>query len=909
MVGNEGVAKMADGGQQKSALVRRHEQLQRWKGSELDKEPAINPKKTTKVKFDKGCVFLASCASGDQKEVKAMLDSGTDINYANIDGLTAIHQAVIDEKLDMVEFLIENGADLEAKDNEGWTALHASASCGFLEITKYLVDNGGNLSAVNSEGEIPLDLAEEDEIEEYLQEEIERQGLDVEAARKDEERKIIEDANQWLNSKSIKDKPHPKTGATAIHVASAKGYVKALSLLLQAGMDINSQDIDGWTPFHAASHWAQKESAELLVEKMCDMNARNKLGQTAFDLADEEMGKYLEELKKKQASMKPNSTSITPRIESKQPQLKRRSSVSRMSVQERNQSLHNDMQREREALKEKIHGQEKEQKKTYDSSCSSESEASSDEDEKENTTKKPGASAPSRISMKKEVPGFTPKPLQKQESKDDVPPWRQGLTKTGSSSAVTETKRNDNLDRVRRSASTPRIVGEDPKDKDESSKNISIGLDRRGKVGSQSTSAIVDKSKTDEKGVRDYDILNRPGLYTRRRYTDYTNSNPEQDRYKYRSTTAPTNSPIIESKSTSSSTTTISTPFTTATTTITTSPRRTYMLPKKEEEPETTRRARARKERSSRRSTQGVTAEDLEGAEKYAGIQRNSTDSQKKEIDNKELQKDNKVEVPRRKHGVFTHIDNEEPITVTARLNRTAGSSGDAPAPSTIQRSSRYGSSYTNGSNNNVKDAEAENEDFASQRKSASAIARRKQRAKRRGTGVIRLEDEESQDSKDEEDTKPPERSGTARSASTSSISSSRYGSDTSSILDRHSRNSLRDSSSYVSSRDRVNTTPCQNCKKLFDEQQSQIEKLEEKLRNKEKEFANQKVQLERAQSKSEHIDTKGYDNEKREKRALERKLSEMEEELKTIDQLKQDNQRLKDENGALVRVISKLSK
>ncbi|XP_071941671.1 protein phosphatase 1 regulatory subunit 12A-like isoform X2 [Antedon mediterranea] len=837
MVGNEGVAKMADGGQQKSALVRRHEQLQRWKGSELDKEPAINPKKTTKVKFDKGCVFLASCASGDQKEVKAMLDSGTDINYANIDGLTAIHQAVIDEKLDMVEFLIENGADLEAKDNEGWTALHASASCGFLEITKYLVDNGGNLSAVNSEGEIPLDLAEEDEIEEYLQEEIERQGLDVEAARKDEERKIIEDANQWLNSKSIKDKPHPKTGATAIHVASAKGYVKALSLLLQAGMDINSQDIDGWTPFHAASHWAQKESAELLVEKMCDMNARNKLGQTAFDLADEEMGKYLEELKKKQASMKPNSTSITPRIESKQPQLKRRSSVSRMSVQERNQSLHNDMQREREALKEKIHGQEKEQKKTYDSSCSSESEASSDEDEKENTTKKPGASAPSRISMKKEVPGFTPKPLQKQESKDDVPPWRQGLTKTGSSSAVTETKRNDNLDRVRRSASTPRIVGEDPKDKDESSKNISIGLDRRGKVGSQSTSAIVDKSKTDEKGVR------------------------------------------------------------------------TYMLPKKEEEPETTRRARARKERSSRRSTQGVTAEDLEGAEKYAGIQRNSTDSQKKEIDNKELQKDNKVEVPRRKHGVFTHIDNEEPITVTARLNRTAGSSGDAPAPSTIQRSSRYGSSYTNGSNNNVKDAEAENEDFASQRKSASAIARRKQRAKRRGTGVIRLEDEESQDSKDEEDTKPPERSGTARSASTSSISSSRYGSDTSSILDRHSRNSLRDSSSYVSSRDRVNTTPCQNCKKLFDEQQSQIEKLEEKLRNKEKEFANQKVQLERAQSKSEHIDTKGYDNEKREKRALERKLSEMEEELKTIDQLKQDNQRLKDENGALVRVISKLSK
>lgn len=50
-------------------------------------------------------------------------------------------------------------------------------------------------------------------------------------------------------------------------------------------------------------------------------------------------------------------------------------------------------------------------------------------------------------------------------------------------------------------------------------------------------------------------------------------------------------------------------------------------------------------------------------------------------------------------------------------------------------------------------------------------------------------------------------------------------------------------------------------------------------------------------------------DTEKREKKVLEKKLAEMEEELKTLDQLKADNQRLRDENGALIRVISKLSK
>ncbi|KAJ6220051.1 hypothetical protein RDWZM_005863 [Blomia tropicalis] len=46
-----------------------------------------------------------------------------------------------------------------------------------------------------------------------------------------------------------------------------------------------------------------------------------------------------------------------------------------------------------------------------------------------------------------------------------------------------------------------------------------------------------------------------------------------------------------------------------------------------------------------------------------------------------------------------------------------------------------------------------------------------------------------------------------------------------------------------------------------------------------------------------------------REKRSLQRTISEHEEELKTMNDIKADNIRLKDENAALIRVISKLSK
>lgn len=77
------------------AKQKRNEQLKRWLGSETDLEPPILKKKKTKVKFDDGAVFLAACSSGDTEEVLRMLDRGADINYANVDGLTALHQVSV----------------------------------------------------------------------------------------------------------------------------------------------------------------------------------------------------------------------------------------------------------------------------------------------------------------------------------------------------------------------------------------------------------------------------------------------------------------------------------------------------------------------------------------------------------------------------------------------------------------------------------------------------------------------------------------------------------------------------------------------------------------------------------------------------------------------------------------------
>lgn len=125
------------------------------------------------------------------------------------------------------------------------------------------------------------------------------QGIDCVEARQSEEKIMLHDAECWLRSDASEaDRPHPRTGATALHVAAAKGYNKVLGLLLATRADVDKQDNDGWTPLHAAARWGQKEAAQMLVAALADMDIKNHAGQTPIDVADPNIVKFLEELQK-----------------------------------------------------------------------------------------------------------------------------------------------------------------------------------------------------------------------------------------------------------------------------------------------------------------------------------------------------------------------------------------------------------------------------------------------------------------------------------------------------------------------------------------------------------------------------------------------------------------------------------
>ncbi|XP_076152892.1 protein phosphatase 1 regulatory subunit 12A isoform X5 [Alosa pseudoharengus] len=995
--------KMAD------AKQKRNEQLKRWIGSETDQEPPILKKKKTKVKFDDGAVFLAACSAGDTEEVLRMLDRGADINYANVDGLTALHQACIDDNVDMVTFLVEHGAGINQPDNEGWIPLHAAASCGYVDIAEYLISKGASVGVVNSEGETPLDIAEEEAMEELLQNEINRQGVDIEAARKEEERIMLRDARQWLNSGQINDVRHAKSGGTAMHVAAAKGYTEVLKLLIQAGYDVNIKDYDGWSPLHAAAHWGKEEACRILVEQLCDMEVINKVGQTAFDVADEDVLGYLEELHKKQNLLM-----------SEKKDVKKSPLIETTTTGDNNQSLKPLKSKETLLLEpektaprietlepEKV--DEEEEGKKDESSCSSEEEEEEDsESENEAEKSKPATTArdtnsttpaPATVSsptsptnqvtptshVKKETAASASveestaeelassggKVSPRDDSKDESPSsWRLGLRKTGSYGALAEitatkeaSKEKDTAG-VMRSASSPRLSSSvDNKDKEKEKEKTRLAyvaptIPRR----LASTSDIDEKENSGSFGRRNEDSsTTTPSTTTTTTSSTLSGSSSVTSPSSHRSLLSSLGSGSSSTSSRPSATSlssrywaeesaerekekeresaavipTINTASTTTTSTSTTGTvlgsesrerRRSYLTPVRDEESESQRKARSRQARQSRRSTQGVTLTDLQEAEKTIGRPRPSTrredEKDEREKQDKEKQQEEKKETETKEDDYRSRYESYQRYRPGSSSSAANTTSSAAPT-TTSSSSSLYSSSalnrpnslsgitstYSRSSRDTEKESDKKEEEKEGEDKSQprSIRERRRPREKRRSTGVpFWTADSDENDPDQQSDSEEGSTKGEPQSDRLS-----RNDSTSTSSIDRYEHLSSRGYGEgrrpYSSRLERDDST---DYKKLYEQILAENEKLKAQLRDTDVELADLKLQLEKATQRQERFaDRSQLEMEKRERRALERKISEMEEELKMLPDLKADNQRLKDENGALIRVISKLSK
>ncbi|XP_012314889.1 protein phosphatase 1 regulatory subunit 12B isoform X6 [Aotus nancymaae] len=977
-----------------SARMRRAEQLRRWRGSLTEQEPAerrgmgrqpLTRRGSPRVRFEDGAVFLAACSSGDTDEVKKLLARGADINTVNVDGLTALHQACIDENLDMVKFLVENRANVNQQDNEGWTPLHAAASCGYLNIAEYFINHGASVGIVNSEGEVPSDLAEELAMKDLLLEQVKKQGVDLEQSRKEEEQQMLQDARQWLNSGKIEDVRQARSGATALHVAAAKGYSEVLRLLIQAGYELNVQDYDGWTPLHAAAHWGVKEACSILAEALCDMDIRNKLGQTPFDVADEGLVEHLEMLQKKQNVLRSEKETRNKLIES---DLNSKMQSGLFKNKEK-------MLYEEETPKSQETGEEnKESSSSSSEEEEGEDEASESETEKEADKKTEAFVNHSNSESKSSVMEQIPAPAQNtfssssarrfssglfnklEEPKDESPSsWRLGLRKTGSHNMLSEVANSreplrDRGSSVYRSSSSPRISALlDNKDKERENKSYISSLAPR-KLNSTSD---IEEKENRESAVN----LVRSGSYTRQLWRDEAKGNETPQtiapstyvstylkRIPHKSQADSTAEKTADSVSSSTPLCVITNhPLPSIANGVTTTPvlsisgtdssvearekRRSYLTPVRDEEAESLRKARSRQARQTRRSTQGVTLTDLQEAERTFSRSRAERQAQEQPCEKPtdtevglegSPEKHEPSAVPATEAGEgqqpWGRSLDEESICRRLRCPTQPDKPTTPTSPSTstpslytsssshLLRTNRFSDPDSESSKTATNTATAkemdknENEEADLDEQSSKRLSireRRRPKERRRGTGInFWTKDEDETDVSEEVKKAWHERLSRLESGGSNPTTSDSYGDRASARARREAREAR-----LATLTSRVEEDSNRDYKKLYESALTENQKLKTKLQEAQLELADIKSKLEKvAQQKQEKTSDRSsvLEMEKRERRALERKMSEMEEEMKNLHQLKQIqtlkqmNEQLQAENRALTRVVARLS-
>ncbi|CAH2326199.1 phosphatase 1 regulatory subunit 12A-like isoform X1 [Pelobates cultripes] len=684
-----------------------------------------------------------------------------------------------------------------------------------------------------------------------------------------------------------------------------------LRLLLQLGFDVDARDFDGWTPLHAAAHWGQPDACRLLCEALCDMEAINKVGQTPVDVADDSVESTLEELKTKQSVLRLEKMKNAPQIlpQTSPPNQSassrtRRSSISRLSSQE----------------KVALHVQDKERRAQHPpvTGHTAQPIASSSDAESGSDAESEKVKAQERINnlnnQLRNLSGTAAKkpPLTQDQTKVEpaLGSWRASLRKTGSSgtlssstaseegkkaalpksassSQLSERDKTGAELRMARVPPSQKLLGNQENTRDPLGRGSFVRLRNEGEDGLTSLRRQRGDPlalKTETPVPRREPLANKPEISTLSANTvpakpDATvsalNSLGRRTEIQNSTTTNAETTPNTETKER----------------------RRSYLTPVRDEEAEAQRKARSRHARQSRRSTQGVTLTDLKEAEKVIKGQQENQKAEAEPVKTQE-EESSKDSLSRARSSRAMNDDGTE-VSWRARIASLQKSDLlglTTPDPTTTPSSStRRGAAQTLENKEMQKSQEDEKEsDERGGRNKAGVRDRRRPRGKRRSTGVpLTTKDCDGEESEEEdgEEERPRaqvdglgSRSDNVSNAHTTSRGETAIGAE------------HRDTKDF---------------KKLYQDLMRDNGRLRSQLLNTQNLVSETKAELERATQRQERSVDRSFliDTEKKEKLILERRMSELQDELKVLGDLKADNQRLKDENGALIRVISKLSK
>jgi ankyrin repeat protein len=248
-----------------------------------------------------GTAPLHSLASrGNADGARILLAKGADINIKAPNQSTALHFAALSRRVDMIRLLVEGKADLESRDQQGRTPLVAAArEMAGPGVIRTLLDLGANIESVDKSGATALGLAawrgSADVVSLLLDRKAsfpvntrdgrELLGFAVSTGLADLFSRMVEkgaDLNQEAGNRG-----------TLLHAAAEGGVIPILEILLGKGLNINGADAYGWTPLHFAADMGRTAAVELLLSKGADPKILTGMGQSAYNLAEDNEDKEM----------------------------------------------------------------------------------------------------------------------------------------------------------------------------------------------------------------------------------------------------------------------------------------------------------------------------------------------------------------------------------------------------------------------------------------------------------------------------------------------------------------------------------------------------------------------------------------------------------------------------------------
>ncbi|XP_062959850.1 E3 ubiquitin-protein ligase MIB2 isoform X3 [Cynocephalus volans] len=238
---------------------------------------------------------VAACL-GQVELVRLLLQARAGMDLPDDEGNTALHYAALGNQPETIRVLLSAGCKADTLNGTRNTALHVAVQRGFLEVVRVLCECGCDVNLPDAHANTPLHSAISagagaSGIVEVL---TEVPGIDVTATNSQgftllhhaslkghvlAVRKILARARQLVDAKK-------EDGFTALHLAALNNHREVAQILIREGRcDVNVRNRKLQSPLHLAVQQAHVGLVTLLVDAGCSLDTEDEEGNTALHVA------------------------------------------------------------------------------------------------------------------------------------------------------------------------------------------------------------------------------------------------------------------------------------------------------------------------------------------------------------------------------------------------------------------------------------------------------------------------------------------------------------------------------------------------------------------------------------------------------------------------------------------------